>query len=57
MATKKKKITETDTDKTEIKILKVFNDIAFTAVMITCAFTMLLFALTLAQKVTIVVGK
>lgn len=56
MATKKK-----IKDKTEIqadtKILKIFNDVAFTAIMLTCAFTLMMFALMIAQKITITVGK
>jgi membrane-bound ClpP family serine protease len=55
--TTKKKTTKTDTDKTDTKILNIFSDVALTAILITCSFTILLFALTLAQKITITVGK
>jgi hypothetical protein len=44
-----------DQDKT--KVLRLFGDISFIIVMLTCAFSMAVFALTLAQKITITVGK
>ncbi len=39
------------------KILNIVGDVALIATMLTCAISLLLFALTLAQKVTITVGK
>lgn len=56
MATMKKN-TNTATTHTNTKILKVLGDVAYIAVMTTCAISLLVFALTLAQKITITVGK
>lgn len=55
MATKKNN-TKTNSD-TNTKILKIFGDVALIATMVTCAISLILFALTLAQKITITVGK
>ena len=55
MATKKNN-TKTDSD-TNTKILRLFGDVAFVATMATCAITLMLFAITIAQKITITVGK
>lgn len=55
MATKKK-IVKTDTDM-NTKILKVLTDIGFIAMMTTFTITMLILALSIAQKITITVGK
>ena len=55
MATKKK-IVKTDTDM-NTKILKVLGDVAFIAVMASFTITMLILALSIAQKITITVGK
>jgi len=56
MATKKNKIVKTDMDM-NTKVIRLIGDIAFTATMVTCALTLMLFAITIAQKITITVGK
>ena len=55
MATKKK-IVKTDID-VSTKVLKVLGDVAFIAMMASFTVTMMIFALTIAQKITITVGK
>jgi hypothetical protein len=57
MATKKIKTDKTPATSTNMKVLSVVNDIVLTAILTTCAISLLLFALTVAQKITITVGK
>lgn len=56
MATKKKIQDKTETQ-VDTKVLKLFGDVAFIAIMVSCAFTLMMFALMIAQKITITVGK
>jgi hypothetical protein len=56
MATKKK-TDKTPTTDTNMKVLTIVNDVVLTAILTTCAISLLIFALTIAQKITITVGK
>lgn len=56
MATKKKIQDKIETQ-VDTKVLKLFGDVAFIAIMVSCAFTLMVFALTIAEKITITVGK
>lgn len=55
--TAKKTTKKTEVESTNGKVLRLFGDIAFVSIMFTCAISVLLFALTIAQKITITVGK
>jgi hypothetical protein len=57
MATKKIKTDKTPTTDTNMKVLSIVNDVVLTAILTTCAISLLIFALTVAQKITITVGK
>lgn len=57
MTTKMKNKTDKTNTDTNTKVVRLIGDVAFTATMITCAVTLMLFALMIAQKITITVGK